>query len=100
MRKHRRLFEFSEESRVEGYSEEGENASGIGVPEPTELDTLLEKIREREKSAEDMSDPLRNKRKAKDEKGKATAKEIRQAALQTMAKKLVMIVARDQRKLN
>ena len=64
---------------------EEEKASGIDVPELTELDALLEEIREREKSAEEKSDALRNERKAKDEKEKAKAEEIRQAALQTMA---------------
>ena len=62
-----------------------EKASGIDVPELTELDALLEEIREREKSAEEKSDALRNERKAKDEKEKAKAEEIRQAALQTIA---------------
>ena len=66
---------------------EEEKASGIDVPEPTELDTLLEEIREREKIAEDKADTLRNEKKAKDEKEKAAAEEIRQAALQTMAKR-------------
>jgi len=66
---------------------EEEKASGIDVPEPTELDILLEEIREREKSAEEKSDALRNEKKAKDEKEKAAAEEIRQAALQTMAKR-------------
>ena len=64
-----------------------EKASGIDVPEPTELDTLLEEIREREKSAEEKIDALRNDKKAKDEKEKAAAEEIRQAAVQTMAKR-------------
>ncbi|CAH3154306.1 unnamed protein product, partial [Porites lobata] len=64
---------------------EEEKASGIDVPELTELDALLEEIREREKSAEEKSDALRNERKAKDEKEKAKAEEIRQAAPQTMA---------------
>ena len=64
---------------------EEEKASGIEVPELTELDALLEEIREREKSAEEKSDALRNERKAKDEKEKAKAEEIRQAALQTIA---------------
>ena len=64
---------------------EEEKASGIDVPELTELDALLEEIREREKSAEEKSDALRNERKAKDEKEKAKAEEIRQAALQTIA---------------
>ena len=66
---------------------EEEKASGIDVPEPTELDTLLEEIREREKSAEEKIDALRNDKKAKDEKEKAAAEEIRQAAVQTMAKR-------------
>ena len=52
---------------------EEEKASGIDVPELTELDALLEEIREREKSAEEKSDALRNERKAKDEKEKAKA---------------------------
>ncbi|XP_015764366.1 PREDICTED: uncharacterized protein LOC107343321 [Acropora digitifera] len=52
-----------------------------------ELDTLLEEIREREKSAEEKIDALRNDKKAKDEKEKAAAEEIRQAAVQTMAKR-------------
>ena len=60
---------------------EEEKASGIDVPELTELDALLEEIREREKSAEEKSDTLRNERKAKD----AKAEEIRQAAPQTIA---------------
>ena len=64
---------------------EEEKASGIDVPELTELDALLEEIREREKSAEEKSDALRNDRKVKDEKEKAKAEEIRQAALQTIA---------------
>ena len=64
---------------------EEEKASGIDVPELTELDALLEEIREREKSAEEKSDALRNERKAKDEKEKAKAEEIRQAALQIIA---------------
>ena len=64
---------------------EEEKAFGIDVSELTELNTLLEEIREREKSAEEKSDALRNERKAKDEKEKAKAEEIRQAALQTMA---------------
>ena len=64
---------------------EEEKASGIDVPELTELDALLEEIREREKSAEEKNDTLRNERKAKDEKEKAKAEEIRQAALQTIA---------------
>ena len=63
---------------------EEEKASGINVTELTELDALLEEIREREKSAEEKSDALRNERKAKDEKEKAKAEEIRQAALQTI----------------
>ena len=66
---------------------EEEKASGIDVPEPTELDTLLDEIQEGEKSAEQKSDALKKKKKAKDEKEKAAAEEIRQAALQTMAKK-------------
>ena len=66
---------------------EEEKASGINVPEPTELDTLLEEIREREKSAEEKIDALRNDKKEKDEKEKAAAEEIRQAAVQTMAKR-------------
>ena len=65
---------------------EEEKASGIDVPELTELDTLLEEIREREKIAEEKSDALRNE-KAKDENEKAAAEKIRQAALQTMAKR-------------
>ena len=64
---------------------EEEKVSGIDVSDLTELNTLLEEIREREKSAEEKSDVLRNERKAKDEKEKAKAEEIRQAALQTMA---------------
>ena len=64
---------------------EEEKAFGIDVSDLTELNTLLEEIREREKSAEEKSDALRNERKAKDEKEKAKAEEIRQAALQTMA---------------
>ena len=80
---------------------EEEKASGIDVPEPTELDTLLEEIGEREKSAEEKFDTLRNDKKAKHEKGKAAAEEIRQAAVQTMAKrKSVMIMARNKKKLN
>ena len=63
---------------------EEEKAFGIDVSELTELNTLLEEIREREKSAEEKSDALRNE-KAKGEKEKATAEEIRQAALQIMA---------------
>lgn len=64
-----------------------EKASGIDVPKPTELDTLLEEIREREKSTEEKSDALRNNKKAKDVKEKPAAEEIRQAAVQTMAKR-------------
>ena len=63
---------------------EEEKASGIDVSDLTELNTLLEEIREREKSAEEKSDVLRNE-KAKGEKEKATAEEIRQAAPQIMA---------------
>ena len=63
---------------------EEEKVSGIDVSDLTELNTLLEEIREREKSAEEKSDVLRNK-KAKGEKEKATAEEIRRAALQIMA---------------
>ena len=63
---------------------EEEKAFGIDVSDLTELNTLLEEIREREKSAEEKSDALRNE-KAKGEKEKATAEEIRQAALQIMA---------------
>lgn len=48
---------------------------------------MLEEIREREKSAEEKSDALRNEKKAKDEEEKAAAEKIRQAALQTMAKR-------------
>ena len=66
---------------------EEEKASGIDVPELTELDTLLEEIRERGKIAEEKSDALRNEKKAKDENEKAAAEKIRQAALQTMAKR-------------
>ena len=65
---------------------EEERASGIDVPEPTELDTLLEEILEREKRAEEKGDALQNE-KAKDDKEKAAAEEIRQVALQTMAKR-------------
>ena len=60
---------------------EEEKAFGIDVSDLTELNTLLEEIREREKSAEEKSDALK---KAKGEKEKATAEEIRQAALQIM----------------
>ena len=63
---------------------EEEKASGIDVSDLTELNTLLEEIREREKSAEEKSDALRNEN-AEGEKEKATAEEIRQAALQIMA---------------
>ena len=63
---------------------EEEKAFGIDVSDLTELNTLLEEIREREKSAEEKSDALRNE-KAKGEKEKATAEEIRQGALQIMA---------------
>ena len=66
---------------------EEEKGSGIDVPAPTELDNLLEEIRELEKSAEEKIDALRNDKKAKDEKEKAAAEEIRQAAVQTMAKR-------------
>ena len=66
---------------------EEEKASGIDVPEPTELDTLLEEIQEREKIAEEKTDALKNEKKAKDEKEKAAAEEIRQAALQTINRK-------------
>ena len=66
---------------------EEERASGVDVPEPTEVDILLEEIREREKSAEEKSDCLRNEKKAKDEKEKGAAEEIRRAALQTMGKR-------------
>ena len=107
MGKHRSLFEFSEDSRVQGYSEgsersictpnlpaqinqmlslllfaaqrEEERASGVDVPELTEVDILLEEIRKREKSAEEKSDSLRNEKKAKDEKEKGAAEEIRRA---------------------
>ena len=93
MGKHRSLFEFSEDSRIHALlisqhklrQREEEKASGSDVPELTELDALLEEIREREKSAEEKSDALRNERKARDEKEKAKAEEIRQAALQTIA---------------
>ena len=71
-------------SRHKLKQKEEEKASGIDVPELTEPDALLEEIREREKSAKEKSDALRNERKAKDEKEKAKAEEIRQAALQTM----------------
>lgn len=54
---------------------EEEKASGIDVPEPTELDTLLEEIREREKTAEEKIDALRSDKKAKDEKEKAAAED-------------------------
>lgn len=64
-----------------------EKACGIDVPESTELDILLEEIREQEKSAEEKNDAWRNEKKAKDEKEKAAAEEIRQAVLQTMAKR-------------
>ena len=64
---------------------EEEKASEIDVPEPTELDTLLEEIREQEKRAEEKIDE--NDKKAKDEKEKAVAEDIRQAAVQTMAKR-------------
>ena len=63
---------------------EEEKAFEVDVSDLTELNTLLEEIWEREKSAEEKSDALRNE-KAKGEKEKATAAEIRQAALQIMA---------------
>ena len=66
---------------------EEEKASRIDVPELTELDALLEEIREREKIAEERTDALRNEKKANDEKEKAAAEEIRQAALKTMTKR-------------
>ena len=105
MGKHCRLFEFSKspEFRVTARAVRDRYATSDLLaqtkakrrreriwdrcPEPTELDTLLEEIREREKSAEDKSKVLRNEKKAKDEKEKAAAEEIRQAALQTMAKR-------------
>lgn len=73
---------------------EEEKASGIHLPEPTELDILLEKVREREKSAEGNSDALRNEKKANDEKEKAAAEEIRQAAFRQWQNERAMIVAR------
>ena len=66
---------------------EEEKALGIDVPEPTELDTLLEEIREREKSAEEKSDAMRSQKRLTDEKEKAAADQIRPAALQTMTKR-------------
>lgn len=66
---------------------EEEKASGIDVPELTELDALLEEILEREQIAEERTDALRTEKKAKDEKEKAAAEEIRQAALKTMTKR-------------
>ena len=75
-----------------------EKASGIDVPELTELDALLETIREREQIAEERTDALRTEKMAKDEKEKAAAEEIRQAALNTMTqKKRAMIVVRNQK---
>ena len=65
---------------------EEEKASRIDVPGPTELNTLLEEIREREKIAEEKTDTMKNE-KAKHEKEKAAADEIRQAALQTIKRK-------------
>ena len=106
MGKHRSLFEFSEDSRVHGYSKGSERSictpDAADVPAQTKVkrrresiwdrcprahraDTMLEEIREQEKSAEEKSDALRNEKKAKHEKEKATAEKIRQAALQTMA---------------
>lgn len=62
---------------------------------------LLEKVREREKSAEENTDALRNEKKAKDEKEKATAEGNQTSGLQTMAEsRRAMIVARNQQKLN
>ena len=49
---------------------EEEKASGINVSDLTELNTLLEEIRERENSAEEKSDALRNE-KGKGEKEKS-----------------------------
>ena len=66
---------------------EEEKVSGIDVPQLTELDALLEEIREREQIAEERTDALRTEKKAKDEKEKAAAEEIRQAALKTMTKR-------------
>lgn len=67
---------------------EEEKASGIDVPELTELGAfILEEIREREQIAEERTDALRTEKKAKDEKEKAAAEEIRQAALKTMTKR-------------
>ena len=43
---------------------EEEKASRINVPELTELDALLEEIREQEKIAEERTDALRNEKKA------------------------------------
>ena len=76
-----------------------EKASGIDVPQLTELDALLEEIREREQIAEQSrTDALRTEKMAKDEKEKAAAEEIRQAALNTMTqKKRAMIVVRNQK---
>lgn len=86
MGKHCSLFEFSEDSWVQGYTvravrdwlhswsprhklkqREEKKAPGIYVPEPIELDILLEEIREQEKSAEENSDTLRNEK----DKGKS-----------------------------
>ena len=67
---------------------EEEKASGIDVPELTEVGAfILEEIREREQIAEERTDALRTEKKAKDEKEKAAAEEIRQAALKTMTKR-------------
>ena len=74
-------------SRHKLRQKEGEKASGIDLPEPTELDILLEKVREREKSAEENADALRDEKKAKDEKEKATAEGNQTSGLQTMAER-------------
>ena len=79
---------------------EEEKASGIDVPEPTELDTLLEEIREREKSAEEKIDALRNDKKAKDEKEKAAQRKSDRRLFRQWQKERAMIMARNQKKLN
>ena len=59
---------------------EEEKASGIDVPEPTKLDTLLEEIREQEKIAEEKADTLRNEKKAKDEEKEKSCSRGNQAS--------------------
>ena len=77
---------------------EEEKASGIDVPEPTELDTLLEEIREREKSAEEKIDALRNDKKEKEKK--LQQRKSDRWLFRQWQKERAMIMARNQKKLN